>query len=620
MSAIINRYSHVFSTWEVYPRVHFFQRRFVDLHRRFRTLTGAFPSTYNDPNVLSDIEKLNNALKKSLTVTVFGKDDIRSSEFADSGYEIDDKPECGINVLICHARLNDTDENSLQDVEDMFNQATKYLEGKQSLDFVVCYCDTCPDSSENNVIEALLQVSTRVNEAHGYKGIAPENIIIGKNAFTLQNKISELLESRIVDGLVKISSYLQRFVRVDRHYDQENLDILKTKACVKAVQDFLGNGHSLYDMRRKAATEEVFLDQVICKLSSIIRCAVVPEMATKHNLQLWMCNKLLQEVNFEKSLRENVSKNTRYHLSKLAKYYFEVYKTPSTPSTSMSDTQTKSHSFDYLVYYLQNDLAGEVTNAEKKLSAMHYLTNIMRKMMYEIKGYMRQTVVQLQSQDEPDFSAPDIADQLRENVLTLEGVYAIGTLYGQLEIHLDKSNAEDSSNVREEITTIMNECQFQHPYVIKEVSMKPKRMANNFYEQGDTLRCPFPDNYDNIREGTLGCFVKGRDNKHYGLTSAHVVNPKPKTKLNVMVQKRGQTYKRFGKSQDNLCVLPSEGSLHHIDIAAVMVYSDVTMHCNFSLKDDIGQIKPAHVVNKSRKELSESFVFKSGAKTGITKE
>ena len=191
----------------------------------------------------------------------------------------------------------------------------------------------------------------------------------------------------------------------------------------------------------------------------------------------------------------------------------------------------------------------------------------------------------------------------------------MGRVYDYLEIHV-KSGI---GTYTEDIPFLMRKYGFSHPYQIKTIKNTPvKLMANIQHENGKLIKSPFPDNKALYREGTLGCFAENGTKKLYVLTCAHVVQNPDKEEHDVLIPDRGLKLRKIGKSTRRLTVCSGEGDMPLIDIAAVIVNEDFEKHCVRKMKDDSGLNRSAVIALETVPQLRKKFVYKHGAKSGLT--
>ena len=221
---------------------------------------------------------------------------------------------------------------------------------------------------------------------------------------------------------------------------------------------------------------------------------------------------------------------------------------------------------------------------------------------------------------------------------SIEGVYGLGTVYGQLEIHIDKDKVLKSNSIEDrqdenkgnnidvihltavsgkqkigecmtrltaEVASRMQQHHFTEPYAVKYIEKKPVAMVATF-EPGDRL-------FERHKErfGTLGGFIVTNDGKVHGLTCAHVVGVKEK----IFIDKSGpEPFSQCPKVVNRKnCVLK------HIDIAALEVIPLRQNPCKQTLQKCNECITKANLSQEHTESIVGSPVFKYGAASGSTK-
>lgn len=314
------------------------------------------------------------------------------------------------------------------------NIAKKYPDSYDSLFIVI---DTNVQNSEEDEREFRRKVIEKLEILRGDKWEYSDRIIFGSQGSYLSSKISESFERFVVDGFHKVLSYLERFIRKTKQYNTD-IDIIHSDLVIKALQTLLRDDIGLADTRKIAecdksgetdgmSEEEKFLHQFLKKMARLVKCAIVVPLSTKYNILPWICNLLLAEINFEKKIMDSISKNTKYQLSQLdefSKDYESLRKSYERKANmgkgkhgaSQHDyfTRLVFHKFDFIVYPLQNDMSKVVSDAEKTMASAGNVIDVMRKMIFEVEGYLEQTITETYK---PKTQSPKIPDDLRSAIL-----------------------------------------------------------------------------------------------------------------------------------------------------------------------------------------------------------
>ncbi|XP_053397489.1 uncharacterized protein LOC123551963 [Mercenaria mercenaria] len=493
---------HEVETLRVYPRVHYFQRRLGDLVPRFKRIIGAFPKSFHVEKAIQEIDDLNDKFTKKLNVYIIGDSELEFAHIVVSTkpFEIekisDLKEPSSISWFLCYTKTDSLDQTGLKDISSVIDKFfDDFGNGKPHL---FEYMFVVIDTEQNHTDEEKDLFRNRVHEVILSKlqdtdvQTFQDRIIIGSHDTVLGSKISELLETMLIDGFHKVMAFLDRFVRKTKQYNSE-IDIIYTDLVVRSIQAFLRDDIGLADMRKVAeskslkesdrvSVDEIFLQLLLNKLARLVKCAIVEPCATKYNIPSWVVNQLLVEIKFEQKLVESVSKNTKHHLRKLndfSKNFEEILKTYKRKANmgrgehgaSQHEyfTRLVSYKFDFIVYPLQNDMSKVISDVEKTMASAERIITIMGKMIFEIEGYLEQTITE---KYEPKTPTPDVPNDLRNDILELKDVYSTGTVYGVFEIHVQ----EQTPTLKEDVSTLMHKYGYTQPYIVKTVTKEPVKM------------------------------------------------------------------------------------------------------------------------------------------------
>jgi hypothetical protein len=264
-------------------------------------------------------------------------------------------------------------------------------------------------------------------------------VIFGLHDSTvLGSKISEHLETMLIAGFHKVMVYLERFVKKTKQFQHKDEEVLRTDLVVKSIQALLRDDIGLADMRKIAERDESketeglsmddkFLHQLLKKIARLVKCAIVEPLSVRYNIPSWIVNLLLEEIEFEHKAIESVSRNTKHHLRKLnefSKDYEEILETHKRKANMGKGKfgasrheyfiRYVSFKFDFIVYPLQNDMSKLINDVEKTMDSAQQIIIVMGKMMFEIEGYLEQTITE---KYEPTPLIPDIPMELKQAIL-----------------------------------------------------------------------------------------------------------------------------------------------------------------------------------------------------------
>ncbi|XP_053401038.1 uncharacterized protein LOC123549684 [Mercenaria mercenaria] len=475
------RYESIVIPFEGYPRVHYFKARIKDFQKRFDTVMGKLPSNVRDENVTQCIEALNKTIDKKMNLIVIGEDVVPLEDLCISTQCIDDMETVSssscVTVIICHAVIDALDEKSVKIMVLVAQQISKTVRSIGMIDSVLIFGKAKGTFTDEERTTFRDDVNREIESSTGLF-VNTSNIIISTEIGDLKSKISSIYEARIIEVFVKIRLFLSLFVTKNRRVAQKQHDVLENKLMLKAVLNFLRNGFSICDFMciQDTTSNKSFLNQIVGRLARHVRCTIIPPVASKHMLPNWLCAELLNEIKFEDVLIKSISNKSRYLLCKLERICIsaKTIKRNITNGKHVSDSAiwNVSHcfSFDFIQYPLQRDFKEAASKTESTMSSVRRLLNVMGKMIYEIDGYLKQSIVQYVPvpNKEPTINIPD---RLRRDILAMDGVYGIGTIYGEIEIHLlrDTENEDAIPNLAARLQSLMREYHLQNAYKIKQI-------------------------------------------------------------------------------------------------------------------------------------------------------
>lgn len=201
-----------------------------------------------------------------------------------------------------------------------------------------------------------------------------------------------------------------------------------------------------------------------------------------------------------------------------------------------------------------------------------------------------------------------------------KNVHAMGTMWGELEIHLKSNNDKSETYVRKEIAEQIQKHQFFYPYHIRTLEQE----AKHFFRQGDKILCPYLHDRSLCRVGSVGCFVSSSQGVPHCLTCAHVVNPMNNQRRQVVQIERNIGGRiiayRYGLSEPQKIVCSGDSLFPVVDIAAVEASDpcSIRQSVNYCLRNDSEVVKPVSFLCDLSGRLVGTTVYKFGAITSLT--
>ncbi|XP_052809910.1 uncharacterized protein LOC128238248 isoform X2 [Mya arenaria] len=389
------------------------------------------------------------------------------------------------------------------------------------------------------------------------------------------------------------------------------------------------------DQRQENATNDKDVEGLLDNdglhaLAGQIKCSVIVEyFSCKYSLPPWVVNEILELKNFKEQFVKSVSSKTKSYIfnyeeqTKNGDYGWNHRVQVLVKRGKKRRIKSQRVSLKWLVSKVDHDIKGLVDDYEGTMSSVEYILNLLRKLTFEIEGYLLQGGGSKQQSYIPPPST--IPHEMRKSLLAVNDVYAVCTLYNEPTVLL-KARADVEVNeftnhshsrkllenacFKDTINTIQS-IRLKYKYTaalnVEVVSRPFQHFARNDVEQGDTISAS--ENY----VGTLGGFVQWLGDL-YMLTCQHVVG----SKSIVKVQKPGCVPTRvIGRATPNMSI--ESGTHGVIDIAAVKVDEQERKRCILKYKDSDGIFRTSVLYDPETKDLKPgSNVFKYGASTGLT--
>ncbi|XP_053401042.1 uncharacterized protein LOC128557575 [Mercenaria mercenaria] len=626
MSMGVSEFRHQFDTWEVYPRVYHFQKRYKDIYNRFCNITGKGPYSFifKKSDLFDDLTSFKSMLENPLQIYVIGRENLDKDDLVVTSEPLQRAKgaalfpqqerskmmveDYGITLVVAHVQIKDVKKNGKKEVLDTIRHFASNLwkTTQISVDSLLIVCHTSMTYKAAAFEEFRLDVQEELEKSCGLS-LKADHFIFGANSEMVSTKISEKIETQIIEKFYTMKEHLQSFVRNRSNFKMEKIDVVETEQLISAIQGFLKNGLGFVDILEDSQDmgerfEEVVLRHLMC----IIRCAVLDPLSLKFNLTQDTCNQIAHEVKLEDKMKRSVSKNTRYHLSKLQQPCEEMRK-------AMKENNKwyrfPGRNFMFIAYPLRDDIRQNILQLEEDLGVLRRTVTVMKKMIFEINGNIKQSIIEDEVLKKPKRNKA-LTDELRKRILSIDGVYGTGTIYGEWEIHVQNENAKIS------VQELMTHFKVRHPVRVRNVLKEPKDLAGGQVEHGGVLESECPGG--TFRSGTLGTFADSHNDDLYALTCGHVVYADDDRDHNIYIRNTSNERQLFAKSNPSLTVRSGNQQRALIDIAAVKVIDPVRPNCTKFLKDADGMLKSAVLVTENVVGLNAPYIFKHGAASNLT--
>ncbi|XP_053392027.1 uncharacterized protein LOC128554738, partial [Mercenaria mercenaria] len=129
MSMGVSEFRHQFDTWEVYPRVYHFQKRYKDIYNRFCNITGKGPYSFifKKSDLFDDLTSFKSILEKPLQIYVIGRKNLDKDDLVVTSEPLQRAKgaalfpqqekskrmveDYGITLVVAHVQIKDVKEN-----------------------------------------------------------------------------------------------------------------------------------------------------------------------------------------------------------------------------------------------------------------------------------------------------------------------------------------------------------------------------------------------------------------------------------------------------------------------------------------------------------------------------
>ncbi|XP_052274030.1 uncharacterized protein LOC127873971 [Dreissena polymorpha] len=643
-----------FESWRVYPRVHYFRKRFLDLYPRFKRVIGSLPFNINF-DFMSEIDDAFNWFTNDLEMVCVGNA-VLPDKIAFVDINADPQPShnaVGSRVFL-HAHT--LDAYFIQTLDHTLNYLDSNFNVKKPL-FCIVDLTNKPPTSEQDFVKNYI------------KSKKESDVIFGLEQLEMATTVSDYIEEQLADVFCLIRQCLLsvgikqnlsngKYLNVDEYvrsgqfhrdmfaYVREFATIDKgnageTEMELEAIAEKMDTGEA-HDVGKKHTVQKSIADTSFygtC-LSRMLRCNVFLKYCEqKFSIPAKIANLILEKLEYEIRFTELIFKDN---------------------GNILLVAQSKHNKSDCPCLSLGSWISSVIQDLDRACETTKKTVAIMKKMSFEVNAYLEQT--SFGTDMNWIWKPPVVPSQLRKELLSVDGVFCIGTVYNEFTIYLkpenkvgngdtiefmeveDDKKGQKSDNVGDEtveqkIKQIMKQHGCHFPYALEVVRIE--LTAQMAVENGKTICSPWPDLQigdctdgsacgsmdggikmldapQKYRFGTLGCFVKDDFGNLFGLTCAHVVGsayPNHAVFIN-----EGEQIRRFATSSPEMTFSFAEHqSFPLVDIAAVNVEKDAHTNCNRKIKDEEGVHMAWRVCEGKQTVVPGQRVFKYGAKTGCTR-
>ncbi|XP_052781955.1 uncharacterized protein LOC128218346 [Mya arenaria] len=672
---------HVIPTYRVYPRVHYFQKRFTSLYPGFRRVVGAFPDAFHDKVMLSQMETLYTLFRMTLEVTVTGTESLQYEDYLVDPSPLENESWAaigapGVRVQICCVR-GDTADNVIKNLDVVLSE----VRGKDTFlasTFIAISIDQSPSSHEG------IRIMQMAYEHLRDQGWNTDHYLTFGVGIELASRISDHLERQLIGGFRQIYDYLGRFVNCDRRQpNPETIEEFAKKVELNnLITSFLYDAFGAGDETKQTLETEVENpdEQNKSNLAKLFKCTLIRSyLAQKFPSVYKIVDTLMTENQIETRVAGSIS-NKCYEFIKHA-----IQQCQSRDFSQLKERRAKKRkgtvkhylkpvSYKWLVWKVLGDISKVIHDVEQSCRAAQRFIISMEKMMFEIEVCMEQTITEkFEAQLE---KCPEVPEQIRAELLRLKSVYSIGTIYNDFVINIKSEQLQREGQPpgahgqppeahgqppgahgqppgalgqpegsgkpvqgKQEpmdvdpwsVSNILNSSDYYRkaveeirfvmrgcgPHVRWTMQVVSQTFTPYVRIQYEHGRAIFPKN-EWRNQGTLGCFVMSSDSKLYALSCAHVVDSDDPERRVWIPDIKGRL-RVLGTWVSDLTV--TSGSVENlplIDFAAVKIEDDLQQDCTRHLRDEDGINCRSTFYDGPHVSLRGKQVFKYGSGSGMT--
>ncbi|WAR07030.1 hypothetical protein MAR_016988 [Mya arenaria] len=610
--------------WTVYPRPGFFRAQYVDLHPRFRKIIDSLPAVVKNQGLLNKLDAVNGQLKGSLRINVISDADLSVKQYILDETVLQDTAgilvPSSLEICVCYIHCAKLDDAFAKHIDEVLRSLIN-VTGSRSADTAFLAFDfNCPVSDEDihRVTSYVLQKLGVQAEGHRRPNL---NIVFVENEVSLPSAISQYLESELVQVFHDMYSFVLSLIPKEGH-----------KRCVTTLEGYTRRKgvHSailafMSDVHMQFGDVEGFTDEhikrILTQLGRLFRCSIfTPYLQNKYGIPSWICSSVLDSIRFDDRFQTSVTDETCRFIIKTIENVRREIKEPNDFGL-LFGTQTKEKRFSWVSPKLLTDLKGLLKEAEQKMGSVARVVSVVKKLAFEIEGYLEQAI----GNDFRHYAEPPIVPAvIRKEILMLNYVYAVGTVYNDFVVYLNGEGCQsmETEELQEDqfstlkgvaeydIKALMKKhCTF-FPYKIQVVSRPIKTFADNHYFPGSKISKVGSNGW-----GTLGGFFR---NEHgsFAITCDHVLECVNEAEM-IEIHDVTLGPAVIGLTSRDMSVRAGENiNFSLVDIAAIKM--NECDKCTLEFLDADSKLRVAERFEGNSSNLRRRTAFKHGAKSSLT--
>ena len=282
--------------------------------------------------------------------------------------------------------------------EDTNNRSYNIKSDKGTIysDRVFLWCKVKEEGVVN--IPGLRQAFCRFLQSHfALDGPCKDQVIISSKEIPLKIRISNYLEKSIVTTFEKVQSYLDRFLTPMATRPVEG-EIIEQTALQESIQAFVSNKWHITDVLNQRETEpdsdktktagmqaeDRYLIYICEELANVAKYSISKPLSEKFRLPVSVCNDMMMADSSKEKFINALSLSTKSIMKRL--FSFREHERDYEPPA-----KTEKH--NYMVDRIRNDLSKPIKDIEKLMKLTRAQTLIMEKMKFEIKTYLKQSIM-----------------------------------------------------------------------------------------------------------------------------------------------------------------------------------------------------------------------------------
>ncbi|KAH3706894.1 uncharacterized protein LOC127857867 isoform X1 [Dreissena polymorpha] len=370
-----------FESWRVYPRVHYFRKRFLDLYPRFQRVIGSLPFNINS-DLIGKIDEAFKWYQNDLEIVYIENAFLpRENTFVDLNADLQStRSATGSQVILCYVQGQSINENFIQ----ILGHFIDYLHNVNASEPLVWIVDLAnrPSGSEQEFVTSYINTKKEVIS----------RVIFGSGQLEIATTISDYIEENLADILglivycllsvgtvhakdtdVNVNDYLHKGL----FQSAMNAYKLEHKTADKAIAEKMETGEELLPRNIHAvhkSSAEMALDEK--HLSMLLRCNVlIPYSVHKYGIPAKIVNLILDAIDYEELFVKYLSQNSKDAILQSCSIPHKLH---NLTCVTLGEGIIK-------------DMSTVIQDLNAKCETTNQTITVMKKMLFEVNSYLEQT-------------------------------------------------------------------------------------------------------------------------------------------------------------------------------------------------------------------------------------